>query len=330
MRGKVHSVATTLVTTAVGVLVSPAALAGPDLTVPHAVLHVKIGAMAPGDDMQVDTTIRNAGNQQAPLYHKRPNGTQADMVHWYLRQSGGPWPGTKLAGRGLAGSLQPEQILTLRPVVKIPFSTQSGTHELCVVVDPEQRLPESNESNNALCRAFTVKAPVLVSKLPRSKTLRLQPGAESKPVTPSAKAPGATAPTSPGMLKEPLRRKRIPRPRCAEPPLTSAPRQTAPRNGAVFSHYPRTTNYAWLALRGAARYGMEIDIKGCGPFVNNAFTQWCTDAGKAPLLVKPGLTGTSFTHNFVGAQPGRWRVWAVDSCGRKGPVSGWWTFQYTK
>jgi hypothetical protein len=56
--------------------------------------------------------------------------------------------------------------------------------------------------------------------------------------------------------------------------------------------------------------------------------QWCTDVGRKWVL-SPALSGTSWTFDFVGAQPGRWRVWAISSTGSPGPKSGWWTFTYT-
>ncbi len=55
-----------------------------------------------------------------------------------------------------------------------------------------------------------------------------------------------------------------------------------------------------------ATYSIEIDAHGA---VNSRvgrtiFPELCS--------VCHGLTGTSFSHNFVGAQPGRWRVRAED------------------
>jgi hypothetical protein len=37
-----------------------------------------------------------------------------------------------------------------------------------------------------------------------------------------------------------------------------------------------------------------------------------------------------YTFDFVGAQPGRWRVWALDKNGKPGQKSPWWTFHYTR
>jgi hypothetical protein len=45
-----------------------------------------------------------------------------------------------------------------------------------------------------------------------------------------------------------------------------------------------------------------------------------------PLMTK--LNSTSYEFGFAGAQPGRWRVWAVDKDGREGFKSPWRTFVY--
>jgi hypothetical protein len=104
----------------------------------------------------------------------------------------------------------------------------------------------------------------------------------------------------------------------------SAPRQLSPANGAVFSHYPRTTTLRWSAISGAAKYTVEIDCYHCCQA-----NKWCTDVGRTHKLV-PNLRATTYTLNFVGAQPGRWRVWAVDTAGREGRKSDWREFRYTR
>jgi TonB family protein len=40
------------------------------------------------------------------------------------------------------------------------------------------------------------------------------------------------------------------------------------------------------------------------------------------------VTTTETTFDFVGAQPGRWRVWPVSGSGRRGNPSAWRTFRY--
>ncbi len=104
----------------------------------------------------------------------------------------------------------------------------------------------------------------------------------------------------------------------------SAPRQISPADGAVFTHFPRTTTLKWRAVPGAASYTVEIDCYHCCES-----NKWCTDVGRT-WKVATDLTTTSYTFKFVGAQPGRWRVWAVGADGRKSPKTGWWGFRYTR
>jgi len=103
-----------------------------------------------------------------------------------------------------------------------------------------------------------------------------------------------------------------------------APAQQSPRDGSRFSHQPRQTKLQWAPVTGAASYTVEVDCYQCCR--SNA---WCMDIGKT-YKVQPSLHSTSYTFNFAGAQPGRWRVWAVDKNGKAGAKSGWWNFTYTR
>jgi len=98
------------------------------------------------------------------------------------------------------------------------------------------------------------------------------------------------------------------------------PTQLTPADGSVFSHYPRKTTLEWSAVPDAASYTVEIEF--CSP-------EGCADWTKKYSPVT-GLTTTSYTFDFVGAQPGRWRVWAVDASGQESPKTGWWEFRYTR
>jgi hypothetical protein len=42
----------------------------------------------------------------------------------------------------------------------------------------------------------------------------------------------------------------------------------------------------------------------------------------------PSLSEPTYTYDFVGAQPGCWRAWAVDQSGVEGMKSPWWRFEY--
>lgn len=103
----------------------------------------------------------------------------------------------------------------------------------------------------------------------------------------------------------------------------SAPVQLSPADGSVFSHYPRSTTLEWSPVAGAATYTVEIDCYHCC-----VTDRWCSDSG-TPWSIVPGITGTSYAFDYVGKQPGRWRVWAVKASGEEGPKSGWWDFEYT-
>jgi hypothetical protein len=83
------------------------------------------------------------------------------------------------------------------------------------------------------------------------------------------------------------------------------PSQLSPPDAAVFSNFPRTTTVTWGSVPGAVAYSVEIDCFHCCQ--RNA---WCTDVGGSSQIIR-GLTTTSYTFEYYGAQPGRWRVWAV-------------------
>ncbi len=104
---------------------------------------------------------------------------------------------------------------------------------------------------------------------------------------------------------------------------TSVPAQLSPANGAVFDHFPRVTTLKWNAVPGAAKYRIEIDCYHCC-----ASDSWCTDVGKQWIVVS--VTGTEYTFQWVGAQPGRWRVSGLNSLGEEGPRTDWWVFSYTQ
>lgn len=98
------------------------------------------------------------------------------------------------------------------------------------------------------------------------------------------------------------------------------PKQLEPINGAVFNYYPRQTTLRWSPVGGAQSYCVEVDYYD---------TTWVSERGKRYILLKD-LNIFSYTFNFIGAQPGRWRVWAVDENGRESPKSKWSEFRFTR
>lgn len=110
-----------------------------------------------------------------------------------------------------------------------------------------------------------------------------------------------------------------------------APAQTAPAEGAVFDYYPRHTRLEWSPVEGAITYSVEVDY--CSGRRRGAHE--CTDPQPLSnqMRINPktsGIGGTAYEFAFVGAQPGRWRVWAVDAQGREGFKSPWRLFIYLR
>ena len=99
----------------------------------------------------------------------------------------------------------------------------------------------------------------------------------------------------------------------------SAPKLLIPENGKVFEHYPRETTVVWQAVPGAAAYMVEWDFHEQGG--------WHSEGGWPVASMR--TVDPVATFSFVGAQPGRWRVWAVDAAGAAGPKSEWREFRYT-
>ncbi len=107
----------------------------------------------------------------------------------------------------------------------------------------------------------------------------------------------------------------------------AAPQPLFPVDGAEFSHYPRTTKLEWSAVPGATSYTVELEV--CLP--GGADGKACESPRLLQMRENPPLSGiqtTSYEFLFIGSQPGRWRVWAVDAQGRAGKKSAWSNFFY--
>ncbi len=103
-------------------------------------------------------------------------------------------------------------------------------------------------------------------------------------------------------------------------PALAPPTLNSPAEGATFSNVPRTLTLRWNSVPGISRYGVQVDY-GSG-------SSWSSDSGVFAALTT--TDGTSLTVTFVGAQPGRWRVWAIDEFSRHGPKSAWRNFRYLR
>jgi hypothetical protein len=102
-----------------------------------------------------------------------------------------------------------------------------------------------------------------------------------------------------------------------------APVQANPDDGVELNYYPRQTKLEWQPVPGAISYRVEIDY--CDGRVRERMK--CLDP-QPHHLERSDIRDTSFEFNFVGAQPGRWRVWAIDEKGQEGFKSPWRLFFY--
>jgi eukaryotic-like serine/threonine-protein kinase len=96
----------------------------------------------------------------------------------------------------------------------------------------------------------------------------------------------------------------------------------SPTNGQKLSNYPRNLTLDWEEVPGAVSY--EVQLEACDQNGQNCFDH--------PVDSDPPriTTATSYSFSFVGAQPGRWRVRAIDANGIAGEWSSWWTFTFTQ
>lgn len=104
----------------------------------------------------------------------------------------------------------------------------------------------------------------------------------------------------------------------------AAPVQIYPQEGASFRHFPRHVVLVWDKMPEAESYTVEVDCFHC--CIKGS---WCTDVGTT-WAVHPSLSSNVFDFDFVGAQPGRWRVWAVGPNGEEGEKSQWRTFSFRR
>jgi hypothetical protein len=110
-----------------------------------------------------------------------------------------------------------------------------------------------------------------------------------------------------------------------------APTQLAPPDNQVFDLFPRNTKLEWTPVAGAISYAVEIEA--CwhrSPVVRERLPDDGECINPSPFEEKFGLHETTYEFRFKGAQPGRWRVWAIDKDRRRGIKSPWRKFSYGK
>jgi hypothetical protein len=121
-----------------------------------------------------------------------------------------------------------------------------------------------------------------------------------------------------------------------------APRLLVPVEGAVFHDISKPLVLSWDPVPSAAAYVLEWDYAWDS---QGSLAWWSEQPEKSrqPELTKgwwfeshhrslPEIptTETSYNLSFVGTQPGRWRVWAVDAEDNPGVKSEWREFRYAR
>jgi hypothetical protein len=99
----------------------------------------------------------------------------------------------------------------------------------------------------------------------------------------------------------------------------ATPILTNPANNEAFDHFPRTITLSWKMVAGAAGY--KVEIAYCLP---DRVTCW----DYPPVTITDPLE-SYYTFDFVGAQPGKWRVTTLGppNCRDSNP-SGWRWFSF--
>jgi ABC-type uncharacterized transport system YnjBCD substrate-binding protein len=103
--------------------------------------------------------------------------------------------------------------------------------------------------------------------------------------------------------------------RVIKPEGIAAPELVAPIAGAKLEMFPRKTVFEWKHVEGASKYEIVVEYSD----------------GKWHLQKNATINVTSYTLDFIGKQPGRWRVRSfAKATGKPGPFSEWREFTYLK
>lgn len=97
-----------------------------------------------------------------------------------------------------------------------------------------------------------------------------------------------------------------------------APQALSPTDGAVFDIFPRKTALRWSTPPGAVSYLVQVQHEDP-----------TSPTGWRPMVLRR-VSDTTIEFDFVGAQAGRWRVWAIDENGLAGPSTAWMNFRYSR
>ena len=110
-----------------------------------------------------------------------------------------------------------------------------------------------------------------------------------------------------------------------------APVQLSPAANQVFDLFPRQTRLEWNPVAGAISYAVEVESCWArSPEEKKRLPDDGECTNPSSFAEQYGLHGTNYEFLFKGAQPGRWRVWAIDQNHHPGIKSPWRSFTYLR
>lgn len=261
-------------------------------------------------------------------------------------------PGRNIEGTTLSGPfgvpLNPGETASLRRQRTLELN--AGTYQLAGTADPRNEVPESNEGNNTALTQFTVTATGQLLVRPQTTLFASNPGIElpltthsgisiqggtgiQLEVRPSGGVVSWSSSDGLGIIGSVNTSGLVAITQGNEDPATAHELTITASsaglsddikiNSFAFDHFRRFTTLVWHPVAGAATYEVQID-----------FGNGCTDGTALCDLWTPHFgSGTvtpniGFAFEFVGAQPGRWRVVARDASGTVLSTSAYVYFRY--
>jgi len=97
----------------------------------------------------------------------------------------------------------------------------------------------------------------------------------------------------------------------------STPEMVSPDNNKEFNYYPREVTFVWSSVSAADTVTYNIEVQWYGG-----------DSWETYLRVESLSSPTYTMDNFVGANPGRWRVWATSSSAGDSSKTDWRYFRF--
>jgi hypothetical protein len=92
-----------------------------------------------------------------------------------------------------------------------------------------------------------------------------------------------------------------------------------PANGSSFDNYPRTLDLKWKPMAGAYSYRVEVQVQ------NPSDGKWY------PHPYLPTFASSNLMRiEFIGGQPGQWRVKGIAADGTESVFSDWWQFEFRR